>query len=249
MLSAIGSVLAEFSAVQLAAAFLVTAFATVVQFRLGVGFGLTAAPLLALISPTLVPVPVTVLTLVTATLAMAQTRHGIDWREVTVSVSGRLAGAWAGVSILLALDDRKQFMLVFGLMIAAAVLLSVAGLKFRFTRPLLFVMGTLSGVMATVTSVGGPPMAIAYQDQPPERARPNLSAYFALGCVVILVMLWLHGLLGWTEIVHSAVLFPALLIGMAAAPFMRGLIDRNFRKVLLVLSGSAALILIGRGLS
>ncbi len=240
--------LSAFAPWQIVFACAVVAFATIVQFRLGVGFGLTAAPLLALAAPSLVPVPVILLTLVTACTAMIATRGGIDWREVSFSLTGRFIGALGGAWILLTLTDKNEFMLVFGLMIAAAVVLSVAGLRFRFSRWLVFVMGTISGLMATVTSVGGPPMAIAYQDQPPERARPNLSAYFGIGCIIILVVLAWNGLVRMADIVHTAMLLPALLAGMIAAPYMKGLIDGNFRKLLLAVSGFAAVLLIVRGL-
>jgi uncharacterized protein len=229
-------------------AFCVVAFATIVQYRAGVGFGLTAAPLLALFVPAFVPVPIIMLTLVTAGMAMANVRGTIDWREVGVAVSGRTTGSVLGVAILVQLTNEKHFMLVFGGLIAFAVAMSLAGLRFRFTRRLLFIMGTISGLTATITSVGGPPMAIAYQDQPPERARPNMSAFFGIGCVVILVVLQLNGFITLADVVYSAIMLPALLAGIWIAPLFKGLIDRNFRNVLLLVSGVAALLLIWRGL-
>ncbi|QKV17708.1 sulfite exporter TauE/SafE family protein [Oricola thermophila] len=225
------------------------ASATIVQYRTGIGFGLLAAPLLALIAPELVPVPIIMLTLLTAGTAMLSVRGGVDWREVSWSVSGRLLGSLAGAAILVRLTDEGHFMLVFGLLIALAVAMSLAGLRFRFSNRLLLVMGAISGLTATITSVGGPPMAIAYQDQPPERARPNMSAFFAIGCVVILAVLQANGLIRIADIVHAAILTPGLLAGMALAPAFGGLIDRNFRRILLGISGAAAVLLIVRGLA
>lgn len=226
----------------------VIAFATIVQYRAGVGFGLMAAPLLALFAPALVPVPIIILTLFTAGAAMLSEPGSVDWREVSWSVSGRLAGSLAGAAILLRLTDEKQFMLVFGVLIALAVAMSLAGLRFRFSNRLLLVMGTISGLTATITSVGGPPMAIAYQDQPPDRARPNMSAFFAIGCVVILVVLQANGLIRPADLIHAAVLAPGLVAGVALAPRFRGLIDRNFRGIMLAVSGASAILLIVRGM-
>ena len=139
--------------------------------------------------------------------------------------------------------------LVFGAFIALAVIMSVAGLRFRFSRPLLYVMGTISGLSASITSVGGPPMAIAYQDQSPAHARPNMSAYFGLGCVVLVVVLGAGGHIGAADLWRTAVLVPAFFAGLALSPLFTVLLDRNFRKVLLGISAAAATMLIWRGLA
>ncbi len=234
---------------QYALASAIVAFATMVQYRAGVGFGLTAAPLLALFAPVLVPNPIIILTLFTATTAMIRTRAGINWPEIAWSVSGRLVGALVAVAILVRLAGQDQFMLLFGSMIAVSVLLSVMGLRFRFTMPMLFAMGTISGITAAITSVGGPPIAIAYQDQSPAHARPNMSAFFALGCVVLIVVLGANGLILARDLVHVILLLPAMVAGMAIAPLFTGMFDRNFRHILLGVSAVSAVILILRGLS
>ncbi|WP_158284794.1 sulfite exporter TauE/SafE family protein [Oricola cellulosilytica] len=234
---------------QYALAYGVIAFAAIVQYRIGVGFGLFAAPVIALFAPELVPVPIIALTLFTATAAMVNQRNGFDWREIGWSVAGRFAGSLVAVAILAQLTDQKQFMLVFGLLIALAVAMSLAGFRFRFTRRLLFTMGAISGLTATITSVGGPPMAIAYQDQKPERARPNMSAFFALGCVIVLAVRQVNGFNTTADLVHSIVLLPALFIGIKLAPAFEGVIDRNFRTMLLVVCGLSALLLIWRALA
>lgn len=234
---------------QYALAWAVIAFATIVQYRAGIGFGLLAAPLLALFAPELVPVPIIILTLFTAGAAMVSVRGGIDWREVSWSVSGRLVGSLAGAAILVRLTDEEHFMVVFGLLIAFAVAMSLAGLRFRFSNRLLLIMGAISGLTATITSVGGPPMAIAYQDQTAEHARPNMSAFFAIGCVVILAVLQANGLIRLADVMHAAILVPGLALGVVLAPLFRGLIDRNFRRILLAISGASAILLILRGIA
>jgi uncharacterized membrane protein YfcA len=244
----IADALDDLSLWQYGLAYAVIVSATIVQYRVGVGFGLLAAPLLALFAPALVPVPIIILTLFTAGTAMLSVHGGIDWREVSWSVSGRFLGSLAGAAVLVRLTDEKHFMLVFGVLIALAVAMSLAGLRFRFSNRLLLVMGTISGLTATITSVGGPPMAIAYQDQAAEHARPNMSAFFAIGCVVILAVLQANGLILAADVVHAAVLAPSLILGVLLAPFFKGLIDRNFRKILLAISGVSAILLIARGL-
>jgi uncharacterized membrane protein YfcA len=248
MIAAITEALATLTTWQYAAAFVVVAFAAVVQYRTGVGFGLFAAPLVALAAPQFVPVPIIGLTLVTATIAMAGTWRGIVWPELGWSISGRTIGAFAAIVILAQLTGQRQFMLVFGVLVLLAVAMSLAGFRFRFSGRLLFIMGAVSGFTATITSVGGPPMAIAYQDQKPDHARPNMSAFFAIGCVVVLLVRQINGLNKVADFVNSVLLLPALGVGVLAAPLFKGLIDSNFRTMLLIVCALSSLLLIARAL-
>ena len=68
---------------------------SVVQVGLGLGFGLTVAPLLALIDPALVPAPTLYLGMLTAGWAAFAERHAIVWREVNIATAGRVAGVIA----------------------------------------------------------------------------------------------------------------------------------------------------------
>ncbi len=61
------------------AVFLIVLAASVVQAGLGMGFGLTAAPLLALIDPHLVPVPTLILGMVTAGMGAWRQHVSINW--------------------------------------------------------------------------------------------------------------------------------------------------------------------------
>jgi uncharacterized membrane protein YfcA len=223
--------------------------AAVVQVELGMGFGLTAAPLLALIDPQLVPAPTLFLGLATATWGGWRERDAIRWREVGVGVVGRLAGVVAATVILASLTDRDTFMLVFGLMIGLAVVLSVVGWRLAFSVPALAAMATLSGLMGTLTSVGAPPLAIVYQDRLAKEARPTLATFFAIGCAISLAGLFLSGWAGWRDLGLAAVMAPAMLAGLGFARILRGRFDKRYRPALLAISGIAAVILIARGLS
>ena len=66
----------------LAAITVIVFFAAVVQVGLGMGFGLTAAPLLALLDPDLVPAPTLFLGLATTSWGAFIERERINWREV-----------------------------------------------------------------------------------------------------------------------------------------------------------------------
>ncbi|MFZ2101430.1 MAG: TSUP family transporter, partial [Oricola sp.] len=187
--------------------------------------------------------------LATATWGALRERPVIRWNEVGIGVIGRLAGVAAATEILSNLPDRGTFMLVFGLMIALAVLLSVAGWRLAFSLPAMAAMSAVSGVMGTITSVGAPPLAIVYQDRPATQARPTLAAFFAIGCAISLAGLYLSGCAGWRDFGLALVMAPAMLAGVLFARVLRGRFDRRYRPALLAIAGVAATILIIRGIA
>ena len=230
------------------AAFFIVGAASVVQAGLGMGFGLTAAPLLALIDPHLVPVPTLIIGMVTAGMGGWRERGSIIWPEVGTGIAGRLIGVACGAFMLTQLVDRKAFMLVFGIMVAIAVILSLGGWRWRFSRFSLVSMGWLSGLMGTITSVGAPPLAMIYQDRRPEEARPTLSAFFAIGCAASLAGLALSGWAQLADVYLALAMVPPMLAGVWTARRIGGRLDSRFRPALIAISGVAAVVLILRGL-
>lgn len=231
------------------AAFFIVGAASIVQAGLGMGYGLTAAPLLALIDPHLVPVPTLIIGMVTAGMGGWRERGSIIWPEVGIGIAGRLIGVACGAFMLSHLVDRKAFMLVFGIMVAIAVVLSLGGWRWRFSRVSLVSMGWLSGLMGTITSVGAPPLALIYQDRRPEEARPTLSAFFAIGCAASLAGLALSGWAQLADVYLALAMVPPMLAGVWAARRLGGRLDSRFRPALIAISGVAAVVLILRGLT
>ena len=231
----------------LAAALAITA-ATCVQYGLGIAFGLIAGPLLALVSIDFVPAPVLLLTCVTATSSLISERHLVNWRQARTGIGGRIAGAIIAAMVLGMIPSEKAFMPLFGLTIAGAVLVSVSGISVPFSLPSIAAAGSVSGFTATITGVGGPPMAIVYQHQKAATARPTLQAFFAFGSALSFIILFLSGHVGVRDIVITAMLLPAFAAGFLIGPFVRPLFDRNFRKFLLALAAASAAMLIWRGL-
>ena len=230
-------------------AFIVIVIAAIVQYGTGVAFGLIAAPLLALINLDFVPIPVLMLTIVTAVMSVWSEREGIRWHEIRFSVLGRFLGSIIGVMILSLIPSDKEFMLLFGLIIAFAVVLSLGGLKIPFNNLSLSFAGLLSGLSASITSVGGPPMALVYQDRNASDVRPTLQTYFATAAFITLGVLGFFGHIDFEDFVISLFLLPGLFVGIFLGPYFRPLFDRNFKPFLLTAAGIAAALLIIRGLS
>lgn len=229
--------------------FAIVTAAAVVQAGLGMGFGIMAAPLLALVAPQFVPVACIWMGLFTAAWTAAANRQGIAWAEVGLGAIGRGVGVAVGVWLIAALSELVSFSLVFGIMVGLAVLITVAGRPMAFTRPRMVAMATLSGVMGTITSVGAPPMALVYQGRAPHAARPTLAGFFTVGCVLSLAGLTLAGLAGLRDLLLALLMLPPLMFGVWIAGRTRTRFDARFRPLLLAISGGAAVLLIVRGLT
>jgi hypothetical protein len=168
---------------------------------------------------------------------------------VRYSVSGRFFGSVIGVLVLSAIPGDKAFMLLFGSLIALAVLISVSGLRIPFNLTTIGFAGFFSGITASITSVGGPPMAVVYQRQKSSEARPTLQTFFALGAFITLSVLAIGGQVTLKDLALAVLLVPALALGFIAGPRLRPMFDRNFRPFLLGSAAFASAILILRGLS
>ncbi|ADZ69748.1 sulfite exporter TauE/SafE family protein [Polymorphum gilvum] len=225
----------------------IVALAAILQASVGMGFGMLAAPLLALIDPTLVPGPMLVLGFVTAAIGALRERRGIDWGELRIGFTGRVVGAAAAVALLASLPDRSLFSLIFGLLVAFAIVLSVSGWKIAFTRVNLFALSTVSGLMGTITSVGAPPMALLYQHRDVLTARPTLNALFACGMIAGLAGLGLSGWIGWRDVGTAALLVPGMATGFYLSRYTARFVDRRFRHAALGLAFAAGVLLIVRG--
>ncbi|WP_347310512.1 sulfite exporter TauE/SafE family protein [Defluviimonas sp. SAOS-178_SWC] len=223
--------------------------ASVVQFGLGMGFGLTAAPLLALIDPMLVPAPALFIGLVTSSWGAWRERGAIRWAEVAPAAFGRIVGVALSAAILSLAITRETFSLLFGLFVGLAVLLSVTGWRLAFTRRNIVAMATVSGLMGTITSVGAPPLAIVYQGQPAHKARPTLAAFFAIGCAISLAGLFATGWATVRDAGLAVLMLPGVLAGAVVAGRIGTRLDRRYRPMLLSVAGIASGLLILRGLA
>lgn len=223
-------------------------FASIVQFGLGMGFGLTAAPLLAVVDPQLVPAPALFLGCLTASVGAWRECDQIAWRELGIGILGRSIGIMIAALILAILPAPQFFEIVFGLLIGLAVLLSLIGWTLSFSNRNLTAVGIVSGVMGTITSVGAPPMAMIYQSRDAMQARPTLAAFFAIGCAMSLLGLYAAGWANFAHFLAALKMLPAVIAGFIVSGFMRGKFDRRYRRNLLMVSAIAAMVLVVRGL-
>jgi uncharacterized protein len=107
--------------------------------------------------------------------------------------------------------------------------------------------GIASGAGGTAASIGGPPIALLYQDEAGPRIRGTLSAYFVLGSVTSIVALAAAGQVPSESLASAALLTPFLLVGFSLSGPVRRVLDNGWtRRAVLAVAAASAVLLIGR---
>lgn len=216
----------------------------IIQGTIGFGLGLFAAPLLILIDPRLVPGPILVSSVVLTILLARREWHSVQGNDLGWAVGGRVVGTLIAMGALSVLSDGR-LKLLFGILVLGAVALTASGLRIRPAPRTLSLVGIISGFMGTLTSIGGPPMALLYQHESGPRIRATLSAFFIVGVGLSLAGLAGVGRFGLVELKLGGYLVPGVVIGYGISRFTAGIIDKGFiRPGVLVVSALSALAVI-----
>lgn len=230
----------------LLAAGLVLVVAALVQGSVGYGMALVAAPLLAMVDPTLVPVPLILLTSVHAVLAVVRDWRHADWSGIGWAMLGRLPGTGLGVVAVVALPQRV-FAALIGFCVFACVALSLLRWRPRPRPGSLMLAGLASGAGGTAASIGGPPIALLYQDADGARVRGTIGGYFVLGSVTSIAALALAGQVTGESLTKTVLFVPFLLVGFALSGPARRVLDNGWtRPAVLAVAALSAVLLLGR---
>jgi uncharacterized membrane protein YfcA len=110
----------------------------------------------------------------------------------------------------------------------------------------LVIAGATSGFTGTATGVGGPPMAITYQNSDPLAARATLALFFGVGAVMSLVGLTLSGEVGARQWQLALLLLPGVIVGFAGSNWLSGHLhgDRPRRFILALCAASAIALIV-----
>lgn len=206
----------------------------------GLGFAMFCAPIAVLAFPELVPGPILALGCPLALLAGLREYRAIEWGTAGCTLLGRAAGAFLATAVLQVLSGPTLSVL-FAVLILLGVALSLAGWQVRTTPLASTAAGLASGLMGTITTSGGPPLAIGMQNLPPASLRATIGIVFFLGSAISLVALALIGKAGVRDLVLALLLLPWMVAGFAlSGPIAHRLSRRGVRSVLLALAAAGA---------
>ncbi|HET9546275.1 MAG TPA: sulfite exporter TauE/SafE family protein [Desertimonas sp.] len=216
----------------------------IAQGSVGFGFGMLAAPVLALVDEQLVPGAVLLLGLTVALIVAWDERGALDWLGIRWALVGRVLGTLAGAYAVTRLD-HDAMAITLGVLVLVAVAISLTGWHVRPTTSTLVGAGMMSGVMGTFTSVGGPPMALVYQREEAAKLRSTLAGFFVFGASLALLVLTVSGEVGKRQVVDGLLLLPGLLVGVTLSRLLAPYLDRGWTRAgVLALSALTAVALV-----
>lgn len=222
---------------------------TLVQRLSGAGYGMFAAPVMALVAPEWLPGTVVLVGFIIGGGSLLNTKDAVEWRDLPPGFAGRILGAGIAAYIAAAVVGTDGLSIIVGLVVLFAVGLTVLGLSFPISGKSLFVAGGISGVMGTLTGVGAPPMAILYSTVETRRAAATQNAFYGFGTLVAVVALSLAGVLTLAQFAFAASLAPVVPLALwSSRPLAVRFERRSIRPWALGLATLSALALLSRSL-
>jgi uncharacterized membrane protein YfcA len=236
------------TAIEYLAVLAVVTFGAAVQGVVGFGANLVAVPVLALVEPSALPATLSVWALPLNISMAVRERHGVDWSGATAIVVWRIPGTIAG-ALTVAAVSADTISVLAGMAVLAGVVASVMSTTVPVNRWTTAIAALASGAMGTATSVGGPPLALLYQNSEGVVLRSTLAVAFTAGLVVSLVGQGAVGVVAGWHVLLALALLPGVAAGLVFSRLMTQQRDGLWlRHAVLILAGSAALLAIGRGL-
>ncbi|MDH5805961.1 MAG: sulfite exporter TauE/SafE family protein [Gemmatimonadota bacterium] len=225
----------------------VTVGATI-QAVVGFGVAMVAAPILLLLDPRLVPGPLLASSIALSLLMTHRHWHGLEGRWVRLAVSGGVPGIILGASVIALIPIRTAAVVIASLVLLGVVM-SAAGHRVKLNTKSLLLAGAASGFMATIASIGGPPLALLLQDEEGDTLRGTMAAFFtALGVVSVSALAFV-GRFGQEEWLITAPMIPGILLGFYLGNHLTSRIDKGVTRIALLwicaLTASAAVVKYG----
>ncbi|MEM6889911.1 MAG: sulfite exporter TauE/SafE family protein [Pseudomonadota bacterium] len=220
---------------------------TVVQRLSGAGYGMFAAPAMALVAPEWLPGTVLLVGFMIGVGSLLNSRDAVEWRELPPALIGRVVGAAIAAYIAAAVVGTDALAIIVGCVVLFAVALTILGLSVPVSGRSLFVAGGLSGVMGTLTGIGAPPMAILYANVETRRAAATQNAFYGFGTLIAILALFIAEVLSFPQLAFAVSLAPIVPVALwvsrpLATRFERGVI----RPWALGIATASALVLLAR---
>jgi uncharacterized protein len=207
------SLVANISATQWAIGSSVLLVGAGVQSIVGFGMNLIAVPILLVVGyNSFVPGPLIVALVFQAlTLGLGE-RHHAQWKLLGWFLPARLVGTFIGVELATRVDQSTATVVICSLVLLAVVA-SMSGVRVPSTRPAWMVTGAASGFSNVLSSIGGPPLALALADYPPPAQRATQGWSAMVGSVMSITLLSRAGKFHGHDLTLGMSLAPAALIG------------------------------------
>ncbi len=227
----------------------VALLASLAQGVTAFGFALISVPFLVLVLDVKdTVVVVSLLALASEILLAFRVWSDVHWRTVGTLMVGSWLGMPLGLLVLLRVPE-DGLRLVVGLAAVTMAGALAAGLRItaRGLRTEVGV-GALSGILATSTSMSGPPIVSYLVGRGHERDefRGVMALYLLAGSIVTVVIFFAAGVVTRDAVLLALVGLPAVLIGNTSGNWLASRIDAAiFRRIVIALLMATALSGVG----
>jgi len=140
----------------------------------------------------------------------------------------------------------NKYLIVFGVLLLIATYMSAKNWNIVATKKNITIAGTASGLMGTLTGIGGPPMAIVYQNSSARKVVATLNMFFGIGALFSVILFIYFDLINLPEVMKSIYLAPALVIGtyVGRRSVIRDFVNRNLKTLIIAVCFISAVIII-----
>lgn len=219
------------------------------QASIGFGMGMLAAPVVAIVDPSLIPGTLIMLAALVTMIVTVRERASIDLTGTGWALVGRVPGTVAGALLLTAIPEAALAILIACVVLLGVVLTSAGWVPLPRRRNLVLA-GATSGVLGTATSIGGPPMALMWQNSSGPALRGTMSGFFLVGSVLSIAALAATGAVDAGTFRTCASLVPAMLVGYVLSRRLNGVLNpKRQRWTAIAMSATGAAFLIAHELS
>ena len=221
----------------------------ITQSAIGIGFGV-AACFLVLFEPSMVPSCIVLMGTVLAFSNAFLSLKDVIKMDLVYSFSGRVIGSLISIPLISLTIGTKSYLIIFGVLLLITVFLSAKKWSVVATKKNITVAGACSGFMGTLIGIGGPPMAIVYQNSSAKNVVATLNMFFGIGALFSVLLLIYIDLINFREVMRCLFLAPAILIGIMLGrhKIVKNYVNKNLKKMVLIVCFISALIVLGQAL-
>ena len=215
-----------------------------VQGIIGYGLGILSVPLVFLVMPVMIPAPMIFNSIFLCLIIAHHNRNYIESAILKWPIGGALIGTATAATVLVSVEERT-FALLFSSMLLILISLSFLKRKMPINPVSGVIVGFFSAMSGTITAIGGPPIALLWQNLKPQTIRANMSVFFIASSIIALTALFMIGKFGWTEIKLSLFTLPGVFVGFYSSKLIANHIPAHLiRYGILLMSTISSLILI-----
>ena len=217
----------------------------ITQSAVGIGFGIPAC-FLIILEPTMVPSCIVLMGTFLAFSNAFLSFKDIIKDDLIYSFSGRVVGTFISVPLISLTIGTKSYLIIFGLLLLITVFLSAKKWSIAATKKNVTIAGLCSGFMGTLTGVGGPPMAIVYQNSDSKNVVATLNMFFGIGALFSVLVLTYMDLINFREIMRCLLLAPGIIAGiiLGRQKIVKDYVNINLKKLILIICFISAIIVL-----